>query len=363
MTRLFFLLLLIASTTQAQQKTTAKRIARPSPVGAFAMSHEHDPQGNAALFVLENNRYVIVYFGGAEVGSWKKVRDSFVVFFPYTAPAPYELYGHYNPALKDSLRIYLTGFTNDACYMAFNVVDTTVPVLQRVSDPSSNCRTYHNVYHFASGATTLSFAHQSYPAYGEVATKSDLYTFTNGAGYNDFIAYHYSSKHDNHAFFALWSKQQLYFNHFPEEYFGAAYKNRLPAILAGKTRFWYDKTNGNRRGALPNKGEDAALIRGLGAEIVVPDTVFYNPFYKELPMDSRTLQQEYTYHPQKAAYLDKEYIEGEENGDAYKNYNSDNLIYLFKRLPTVTTKATGFSTNEKPLFNYICDKAVNKPAP
>ena len=320
------------------------------------MSKEHDPSGTPTLSILAYNRYVIAYFGGAQVGNWKIVKDSFVVFIPDTASATYALYGRHNPALKDSLRLFFGGFSDESCFVSFDGADAGKPVMRRVFNESPNCMSYPNVYTFAQGSKTISFASESYDATTHYPQRNPVFTFNNAEGYNDFIAHHFPKKESDRPFYAAYKQGQLFFDQFADIYFEPGLGSHLEDVINGKGDLYSYSKDGFSRSPLPTTGEDATFINGLAAVGPVADTIFYNPFYKQFDMDGATVQKQYTFNTAKAAYLGKNYIEGEEKGNPGDLYNSENVLYLFKALPGATSHATDFTINEKPLFHFTCEE-------
>lgn len=300
--------------------------------GVYNRSHQGDPLGASYLYVLDNHKFVVTYFGGALTGSWSFIRENVVEFKPFVSPEQFKIYGRHHKALGDSCRIFFRGFYDEETFIGFDQIAQEKPVLRRVFNPSPNCFSYPYVFKFTKVPGQLSFSDKLFAYDKEENQKQVLraiYGFDNPENYNDFVAYYMKTRSDDRPFYAMVKDNQLYF----------------------------DKMNPSKRGPLPEKGEDLEFINFIAASPGIPKEVFYSPFYKESDEDVTHDEMNWKFNEQKNAWINfLNYHEGEElvNRDQY-DYNRVVILYQYRELPVSSQIIKPFVIDpQAPLFIVKC---------
>jgi len=298
----------------------------PDLAGVYNRSFKGDPHGASYLFVLEGHRYIITYFGGAQIGSWKMAKEHIVEFTPDVSPHPFVIYGRHNPMIGDSTRIFFNGFEEEETFIHPGPIGKEKPLMQRVFNKDPNCFGFPYVHKFAGIKTDLSFVNIGMMDFSGEGPR-DIYTFQNEEKYNDFAAYYFEKKQEDRPFYAMVKDGKLYFD---EE----DYAEKHP---------------------LPETGEDAEFIRSLAGFERIPEEVFYNPYYGTCENAGKdTLN--YEFHEAKNAYISPlNYTEGEELVKGDNAFNTCSIVYAFKKLSAFSVTKRVFEIDEKPLFQVSCE--------
>lgn len=299
--------------------------------GVYDRSHRGDPQGGSGLFVLENHKFVVTFFGGAVTGSWSILKGNIVEFKPASFNERFKVFGRHNKDLGDSSRIFFNGFYDEQTFIGFEQQKAVKPLLTRVFNPSPNCFSFPYVYKFAAVPRQMAFSDRPFE-YGQ--TEKDrpapraVYEFSNTEQYNDFVAYYITERNNKRPFYAKIKDNKLYFN---------------------------EKEAAARR-ALPKNGEDIEFIRNLAAASQELHSVMYNPFYKECNEDVEKDTLNWKFDASKNAYIDfNNYQQGEEyQHDRQDAFNRMVVVYKFEELKTISRAVKTIAVQEKPLFFVKC---------
>ena len=310
--------------------------------GYYSRGRRGDPQGGSGLFVLEDHRYVITYFGGAQIGTWEtrhvkegeaRITGDIVVFTPAHAPHPYALYGRHNPKLKDSTRLFFSGFTEDENFVQWNAAANKPAVMQRVFNPNPNCLRFPYTTTLAHHIDSIDFTWKPYGE-REGTTLPPIYHFTNPEKYNDFVAYYFEKKNSDRPFMALIKGDSLQF---------------------GETDF-------SARRPMP-KGETEEFIGQLLESNFSPDHVYYNPWYNQtgekLVLDTFN----YRFDTHRNAYINfLNYTEGYENVKNQNAFNEMFIVYPFAAMRGFELRTHAYTVDEKkrPLFVSQCKEPTER---
>jgi hypothetical protein len=297
----------------------------PNITGQYNRSHRGDPQGASALFVLENHRYVITYFGGAQVGKWE-INNDLVTLTPFHYPHRYALFGRHNKKLGDSVRVFFSNFDEDETFIRLGAATHDKPVLKRVFNKSANCVPFPSVTTLKSNADSISLSAKPYvDSREDQATTQPVYTFINKEKYNDFVAYYFPQRKEERPMQARIKGNRLYFRE--DDY--------------------------SEKGPF-RRGEDKEFAEQLSQGDFNPDTVLYNPWYKQCGREVYDTFN-YRYDAAKGAYINfLNYTEGEENTKDDESFNRTFIVYPFKNLREFSVQQQQFAIDEKPLFLAKC---------
>jgi len=302
-----------------------------SPVGSYHVNRNHDPQGGSNFFLLANNKYVVVFFGGAQTGVWKMEKDSLIKFTPEVNDQAFKLYGRKNEDLGDSLKVFFNNFEERQTFISVNPASHQKTSMRRVYNKDPNCFTFPYVYKFKTAGDSLSFSHQLAERVQKDSLLHQIFTFKNKDKYNDFVAYYFPLKYHDRPYFAKMSKQGLIFN----------------------------DDNYVKRQDLPTAGEDLKFIQGIVDADKKPQLVFYNPYYGS-PEKDLSKDRNYSYNEKKGAYINiLNYKEGQENKEEEDSFNNMNLVYPFKLIADFSIAEKTIIVVEKPLFNVTCRSVEN----
>lgn len=293
-------------------------------VGIYSMS-SGDPQGGNHLYVLDSNKYVIVYFGGAQTGNWTITDDSVLTFTPNYEPNAFVAYGRHNNDLADSIRIHFLGFSDEETFIKTGSPAGPKPLLRRVFNLSPNCFSYPYVFKFKKQSDTISFSSLPYKDNRAIGFIPLIYSFYYDKSYNDLIVYYFKERRDNQPFTAIIRKDGLQFN-----------------------------GHSTSRQTLENAGGDLTFIRELSQSALNPGEIFVNPFYNEYKQDIKQ-DPDYIFDTVKNAYTNKwNYEAGEEYNLQQDAYNNMNILYPLKKITSFSRTQKTFRIEEKPLFFVNC---------
>lgn len=291
-----------------------------------------NPEGGNTFFVMENHKFVVVFFGGVMVGNWV-INDNLVTFTPDVSDQHFYIYGRHNKDLKHESRIYFQGFDKQSTFIGFGKMQNEKPVLKRVFNPSPNCVKYPSVAKFPNVFEQVLISDQNWDFNEtESAAKANrnIYTFDNKQKYNDFVAFYHPDDNQKRPFYAK--------------------------LKEGKLFFKYDEDKGSTKYPLPTSGEDFEFINQILNAPKSVDKVLFNPFYKS-SNEEVSDKLNWKFDAQKNAFVNLyNYTEGEEyKRDADNAYNNMNIIYQFNILPLKNKAILPYSIDTKPLFTETCD--------
>lgn len=283
-------------------------------VGLYSLG-SHSPEGGNHLFVLENGKFVITYFGGVQVGQWHIDRDHTFLFTPNTKKNEYELYGRYNGKIKDSLKISFMGFEESQSFLSLKKSKDDQYIMKQVFNNGANCFSYPYVETFKKNTDMISF----------MTIKEEMNTAIfdfNIKGFNDFIACFFTKENEAYPFSAILKENKLYL----------------------------DENEYSEKHPLPTEGEDIEFIRAIANKNDSEDKIFCNPSYNRLEGD---IDDSYIFNKEKGAYIHpKYYVEGDEyKEDAYDNLS---IIYKYEACISNLSKHVEFKIEDKPVFQVNC---------
>jgi len=301
--------------------------SEPDISGEYATGSGGDPQGSTTLFVMPDHRFVVVFFGGAAVGTWE-IKDSTALFKPEVKQAGFNVYGKHNSKLGDSIRVFFDGF--DTAGGAAIGFDASGKDVKQVFNDSPNCPEYPYIGRFASRPAKIILAARPVDQGGSIIAGADwqVYTCDNASQYNDFVA-----------------KYEIAHAHEQPQDFSATIKNRT---------LFFDGKESEKKPLSDAKGE-LREIKQLLNTAVDPETVLYNPYFKEAETGVEKDTLNYRFDQQKAAYISfHNYMEGEENkSEKDGDYNGMNVVYPYHKL--LVLKSSGqVNLDAKPLFTAKC---------
>ncbi|MBK7885290.1 MAG: hypothetical protein IPJ81_17040 [Chitinophagaceae bacterium] len=264
-------------------------------------------------------------FGTAESGTWKMINDTLVEFkFNSAPPNLYALYGRHNNNIGDSIRIFFQEFSNSESLIHLGKFDKDKLRMKRIFNKNPNCLKFPNVYTVKSDADSILFAHYQYWD----DEKWELYTFKNDEKYNDFIAVINDQELPTRPFYANIRKNGLYF---------------------------LEEKKFSRKVALDTDKETAAFVNEIVNFNSDPDTLYFNPYYKEVrEMRMEEFRNyEYTYDKQKEAFIAENYTS--ENGDD-DTFDNMRVLYSFKAIRKFSVSNNAkIHIEEVPIFNFSCE--------
>lgn len=307
---------------------SCKQPARPEPAiaGVYNTRSGGDPESSGGLYILPYHKFALLFFGGAVTGTWE-IKDTTVIFKPQFKPSGFRLYGRQNHKLGDSIRIYFDGFdTYGTAAIGFNASAKTV---KQIFNNSPNCTEYPTVGKFAGIPQKIVLAARPVDKNGSPQANPiwRIYTGNNPDRYNDFIAqYNPEMEHPR-----------------LQDFNGT--------IHNGKLNF---AQQSSEKKPFPDADEMKAIYQLLHMP-VDPESVYYNPYYKEAMSGSTDDTLNYRFNKEKDAYIRfRTYQEGEENKSVKDgDYNNLNVIYRYRRLTYLT--ATGsVKLDTIPIFIAKC---------
>jgi hypothetical protein len=303
--------------------------AKPEPdiTGQYRMGNGGDPQGGATLFVLPDHRFVVIFFGGAAMGTWE-IKDSTAFFKPQTLPSGFNVYGRHNNKLGDSIRVFFDGFaTVGGAAIGF---DASTKNVKQVFNDSPNCTQFPYVGKFAQKPAKIVLAARPVDQGGSIAAGAawHIFTFNNDDHYNDFVAAYKPEQREER----------------PQDFNGK--------IKNGKLQL---DDRASAREPLPKDGEMKGIYQLLSMPLN-PDDVFYNPYFKEAQPGPEKDTLNYRFNKQKDAYINfPNYVEGEENkSEQESDFNNMDVIYRYHKLSSSNSNGK-VNLEAKPIFTAKCD--------
>jgi len=287
------------------------------------------PDGASHLIILENGNYAITYFGGIQTGQWELTKDNNYLFTSNLKESKFELFGRYNKDLKESTKIFFTGFENSETFIQLRTSKEEGYNMQRVFNLDANCFSFPYVHTFKTAANSISLMFESY---GE--GRSKIITFNNSEGYNDFLAnYIEVGSHEARPFYATFKDNSLYF----------------------------EDNNFSERTPLNEDDEDIEFIRSFIDKEMNRETIYLNPFYNmfggiESEDTNQDIHEHHVFNELKNAFIDtKSYVEGNEYIKSDESFHNMSIIYAYKVLKEFSKASVKFKINENSIFQVSCD--------
>src|SRR5262245_59076994 len=86
--------------------------------------------GPAHLLIEEDHRFYIIAYSTFIQGRWNRENDQ-VKLVPQNPEHPFEIYGRYNPNIKEGYKIQFTNFYKKQTFIGTGITDT----MQRIFNP------------------------------------------------------------------------------------------------------------------------------------------------------------------------------------------------------------------------------------
>lgn len=308
---LVILLILISNMANAQNNT---RI-----IGLYSLGSS-SPEGGSHLFVLENGKYAITYFGGIQVGHWEFVNNEVCKFSPNVKEQEFELFGRHNKDLNDSVKVFFIGFEESQTFIHVGTAKGSALVMKRVFNADANCFSFPYTHVFKADGKRVSLMSKEYNQ-----KSKPVVTFENPEGYNDFVAYFFHHDNSVRPFLAKFNSDTLYF----------------------------EDGVSSQKSPLDEEDEDIGFIKDFVNKETDVNQVYFNPSYNMFEGD---INESHVFNEQKGAFIDTLfYAEGAENVQSDEAFDNMSFIYSFERLKESTSKTVKIEIDENPLFWVVCD--------
>ncbi|WP_160112093.1 hypothetical protein [Aquimarina sp. AU58] len=305
---LIFVIICMMNKSMAQNKENI--------VGLYALG-SHSPEGGSHLFVLENGKFVITYFGGVQVGNWRIDRDQTFLFTPNTKKNEFELYGRYNKKAQNSLKISFMGFEESRSFVCLKKSKDDHYIMKQVFNDDANCFGYPYVGTFKKDSDVISFM-----AINE-GMNTAIYDF-NIKGLNDFIACFFTRENEAYPFYVTLKDNKLYI----------------------------DENEYSEKHPLPTEGEDIEFIRAIANKNTSETVLLYNSSYNHFKED---INANHIFDKEKQAYIIPGlYKEGNENRIDDEAFFDMSIIYKYELCTGTFAKSVDYKIEDKPIFQVNC---------
>jgi hypothetical protein len=283
--------------------------------------------GNARLILAENNAFYIIAYATFIHGSWYKENDQ-IILNPHNPEHFFELYGRYNPTIKEGYKIKFNGFSEEQTFIG----NTNSDAMQRVFNKSPNCFESSYIHHFNKETDVISFVDVVSEDVRDY-DKRNTYSFPLKKN-NDFIALYNDPRRYNY------------------EMIFSITKTTNGIVLDGPHEFEKMKMDDEL------KNEIQEVIE-MGKKSKVKKNDFYcNPSYRIFDESSMSIPQNYSFNPSKNAYISKYNYEKDEELHPEKKqdaYHSIGILYKYDKIPVSKIEVKSFKILEKSLFTAKCN--------
>lgn len=296
----------------------------PDITGSYDRSQHGDPQGGAKLFVLKDHKYLLVFFGGVQIGTWNMDKDHVVEFKPTEPTQRFTLHGRHNKELKGGTRVCFMDFTTAETFMHHGNMDKDKTQMKRVFNTHLSCIKPYYIHRFEGSLPQLSFTYKNYAHTEEDQKKEeikDTYTFQNSDNYNDFVAFFYREERPKRSFTATAKDGKLYFS----------------------------EDDAEQKQPLPDHGEDLEMINTIAGLEVSPEEYYFNASYTLYEGNIKKDTKHYTYDVVNNIYINKiKPVKGYESEDSF------DVVYPFKAVKTVAVQKIPYTIDQVPLMMAKC---------
>lgn len=277
-------------------------------------------------YLKPDHTFVLVGYATYVTGKWKLEQDGIVNFVPDYEKEAFTLYGREDPKLKNSSKIMLSyGFDDEETFINFGPLAKKDISLQRIFAKEQQTFTFPYVYNKSDLTRDISFTFLQYnQLLFDPNSISDIYKFSIENNFNDLIGVHTKITRYNQPFQYFFKDDKLYYN--TESY---AEKQDLNEALKESEM---------------DLNDDEVQTKS--------DYFFITPKYNDVSykFQGEPIESNYKFIPEKNAYVDQYYIEGQEN-DSKTDYNNTSIIYVYKIIPYSEIIQSKFKIIEKPLFD------------
>ena len=282
--------------------------------------------GNARLILAENNAFYIIAYATFIHGSWSKEKDQ-IILNPDNPEHFFELYGRYNPTIKEGYKIKFIGFSEEETFIGKANSDA----MQRVFNKSPNCFESNYIHYFSRETDVISFADVVSEDIRDY-DKRNTYSFPLNKN-NDFIAFYNDPRRYNY------------------EMIFSITKTTNGIVLDGPHEFEKMKMDDEL------KSEIQEVIE-MGKKSKVKKNGFYcNPSYRIFDESSMSMSHNYSFDKSKNAYVSKYNYEKDEELYPEKKqdaYHSIGILYQYDKIAPGKIEVKPFEIIEKSLFTANC---------
>jgi hypothetical protein len=282
--------------------------------------------GNMRLILAENNVFYIVAYATFFQGNWNIENDQ-LVLNPNNPEHFFELYGRYNPNIKEGYKIKFNGFSEEETFIGKDSSDE----MQRVFNKNPNCFASSYIQHFDKKTDVISFV--------DVVSENtrdydrrNTYSFPLNK-YNDFIAVYNDPGRYN-------------------------YKMTFPIPKNDKGMMLDSLEQLGKMKMTDRLKKEIDEIIEMGEKIKPKDILYFNPSYRLSDESSMSILRNYSFNQSKNAYVSKHNYEKDEELYPEKKqdaYHSIGILYQYDKIPPSKIEVKPFKIIEKSLFTTKCD--------
>lgn len=282
--------------------------------------------GNARLILAENNAFYIIAYATFIQGSWHKENDQ-IILNPQNPEHFFELYGRYNPNIKEGCKIKFDGFDEKETFIGKADSDA----MQRVFNKNPNCFKSEYVHYFSKGTDVISFV--------DIVSE-------NIRDYNKRNTYSFLLNKNND-FIAVYNDPERYYY----EMIFSITKTTDGIILNGRQRFEKMKIDDKLK-------KEMKEIMEMGETLKEKNSFYCNPSYGVFDESSMSIPQNYSFNKSKNAYISK--YNYEKNEELYPEkkqdaYHSIGILYKYDKISHGKILVKPFTIIEKSLFTAKCN--------
>lgn len=282
--------------------------------------------GGVRLLLEENNAFYIIAYATFIQGSWSKENDQ-IILNPHNPEHFFELYGRYNPNIKEGYKIKFNGFNEEETFIGKASSDA----MQRVFNKNPNCFESYYIHHFNKETDVISFVDVVSEDTKDY-DRRNTYSFPLNKN-NDFIAVYNDPGRYNY-----------------EMTFSIA-KTAEGVVLDGSEEFGKMKIDEKLK-------KEIHEIIEMGEMIKAKDTLYSNPSYRLFDESSMSMSHNYSFDKSKNAYVSKyNYVKDEELYPEKKQdaYHSIGILYKYDKITPSKIEVKPFKIIEKSLFIAKCN--------
>lgn len=148
---------------------------------------------SSSLFVLPNNEFLLFYYDGYQIGSWKEIDNSTIVLSVIkTKTVPITIYGKYNKNLT-GISIDVYGLAKANAFINFSKDTTSKKEFQPIFNDWANCLgDDYKIKKMVGESNWVTISYPADPDFGRNSVrypyKALTYTFPLNRQYNDYVA-------------------------------------------------------------------------------------------------------------------------------------------------------------------------------
>lgn len=299
-------------------------------------STTRQPEGSPRLYVLDNKKFIITFFGGMRIGNWQVLNDSIIEFRILAPTERFEVYGRQNPQKTDSVRLFISDADQfrDSSYVGLINNKAARQTLHKVFNSDANCFDWPHIA-MVSESHADSIVLRTHVYKQEINKwQTENAVFPVPEGYNDFILIKNTIPSDMPPFYGVLRNGMLYTDDF--------HSNKRP---------------------LSDWDEDQDIRQFVQKVITCmdrPDTLYYNGSYNNSTGESDEYCNNpdinlvnFRYDKARNAMVLKN-VKDDELGSSDDSYHDWRIVYFFVKLKGAFNSTGNYSRIEKPLLIYKC---------